>query len=149
MKITRYQEQSAMIILLTELYFDTQKNWLSVDCLRKYTNFETLNNEELIFLINSAVSQLIDLEMIIVKSKLEKAGEYANVRMNGKAKILLDKIFGNESFIKFIDLKEKDKNNFTEYLYKKINEDGVDIFVSFIFEGFKEIYKNTLSSIIS
>lgn len=149
MKITRSQEQSAMIILLTELYFDTQKNWLSVDCLSKYTNFETLNKEELIFLINSAVSQLLDLEMIIVKGRLEQAGEYANVRMNGKAKILLDKIFGNESFIKFVDLKEKDKNKFTEVLYKKINEEGIDIFVSFIFEGFKEIYKNALGNIIS
>lgn len=149
MKITRSQEQSAMIILLTELYFDTQKNWLSVDCLSKYTNFETLNEEDLIFLINSAVSQLIDLEMIIVKARLEQAGECANVRMNGKAKILLDKIFGNESFIKFIDLKEKDKNKFTDALFKKIDEEGIDIFVSFVFEGFKEIYKNALSNIIS
>lgn len=147
MKITRSQEQSAMIILLTELYLDTQKDWLSIDCLSKYTNFETLNKEDLIFLINSAVSQLIDLEMIIVKGRLEQAGECANVRMNGKAKILLDKIFGNESFIKFIDV--KDKNNFTEALFKKIDEEGIDIFVSFVFEGFKEIYKNALSSIIS
>lgn len=149
MKLTRNHEQAAIIIILTELYLNIAIPVLSPKVLKQYSNFDGLTDDDLIYLLNDVVSQLKDLDMLSTGDKpVKQAAMYAHPRLKAQIKLLMDKMYENESLEKFLNMDNVKRNDIKSTIINKIQEDGIDIFVEIMFSAVKNIFPEILPSLL-
>lgn len=138
MKLTRNHAHAAMIIVLTELYFDFRIPVLGPKMLQKYANFDELSYDDRIDLLNHVVNQLKDLKMLSTGNKpVIQVAQYANPQLSSNIISILDKIYKHDSFEKFLEINTNTSKDIKSVINKKIKDDGIDIFVSSMFSIFK------------